>query len=186
MYEFLNVLPPDKALDTLLERLDIDLGYETISTIEIRTPVAPYQHVRHIGEDIVAQELLLPTNHQLRPQDLSACASAGLINVEVRRHLSVSIIPTGTEWVAVGHEVKPRDIIDSNSIMLASMIENWGGLANKFNPVPDDYQKTKEIIVEAVKSSDIVLVNAGSSAGSRGYTTKATEELGELIVHGLR
>jgi len=123
---------------------------------------------------------------QLRPQDLSACASAGLINVEVRRHLSVSIIPTGTELVAVGHEVKPREIIDSNSIMLAAMIENWGGLANKFNPVPDDYQKIKEIIVEAVKSSDIVLVNAGSSAGSRDYTTKAIEELGELIVHGLR
>ena len=48
------------------------------STIEIQSPVAPYQHVRPLGEDIVAAELVLPESHRLRPVDLGACAAAGL------------------------------------------------------------------------------------------------------------
>ena len=74
-------------------------------TIEIQAPVAPYQHVRPLGEDIVATELVLPGSHRLRPQDLAACAAAGLTAVAVRQPPHVAVIPTGsnrsssTSWV---------------------------------------------------------------------------------------
>ena len=154
-------------------------------TIEIQTPVPPYQHVRPLGEDIVATELVLPQHHRLRPHDLGACAAAGLAEVSVRSAPRVSVIPTGTELVPVGTVPKPGDIIEFNSLMLAAMIDDWGAESKRVQPVSDDLTQVKEAILEATESYDIVVVNAGSSAGSEDYTAGAVEELGELLVHGV-
>ncbi len=155
------------------------------STIEIQTPVAPYQHVRPLGEDIVATELVLPESHRLRPQDLAACAAAGLTAVAVRRLPHVAVIPTGTELVSIGTEPKPGNIIEFNSLMLGAMIADWGGRATRWPPVPDDYERLTHTIREAVTAADIVVVNAGSSAGSEDYTARAIADLGQLVVHGV-
>ena len=155
------------------------------STIEIQSPVAPYQHVRPLGEDIVATELLLPENHRLRPADLGACAAAGFTELSVRRRPSVAIIPTGTELVPAGSTLKPGDILESNSLVLGAMVDEWGGHAKRWQVVPDDYDRLKATILEAAQRSDIVVVNAGSSAGSHDYTARLVEELGQLLVHGV-
>jgi putative molybdopterin biosynthesis protein len=155
------------------------------STLEIQAPVPPYHHVRPLGEDIVATELVLPENHRLRPVDIGACAAAGLTELAVRRRPRVAVIPTGTELVPVGSPVKPGDIIEFNSLMLAGMVEEWGGEATRWPSVPDDFQMLKSTIEEAVKGCDIVIVNAGSSAGSEDYTARLVEELGQLLVHGV-
>ena len=154
------------------------------STIEIRSPVPPYHHVRRLGEDIVATELVLPENHRLRPVDLAACAAAGLTELPVRRRPRVAVIPTGTELVPAGSPVKPGEIIEFNTLMLAGMIEEWGGMASRHRPVPDDYDLLKDSIQKALEEHDIVLVNAGSSAGSKDFTARLVEELGQLLVHG--
>jgi putative molybdopterin biosynthesis protein len=155
------------------------------STIEIQAPVAPYQHVRPLGEDIVATELVLPESHLLRPQDLAACAAAGLTSVAVRKPPHVTVIPTGTELVPIGTEPKPGDIIEFNSLMLGAMIAEWGGKATRWPAIPDDMERLKQTILEALTASDIVVVNAGSSAGSEDYTARAIADLGELVVHGI-
>ena len=155
------------------------------STVEIQQPVAPYQHVRPLGEDIVATDLVLPENHRLRPVDVGACAAAGLAELRVRRRPRVVVIPTGDELVSPGSEVSPGDIIEFNSLMLAGMMEEWGAEASRWHVVPDDYAQLKETVKEAVEDYDIVVVNAGSSAGSQDYTARMVEELGELLVHGV-
>lgn len=155
------------------------------STIEIRAPAAPYQHVRPLGEDIVATELVLPENHVLRPVDLGACAAAGLAELAVRRPPTVAIIPTGTELVRVGDPIRLGSIIEFNSLVLAGMVEEWRAQPTRLPPVPDDYQQLKSVIDDATKRYDLVVVNAGSSAGSEDYTAKLVSELGELLVHGV-
>jgi putative molybdopterin biosynthesis protein len=154
-------------------------------TIEIQAPVAPYQHVRPLGEDIVATELVLPGSHRLRPQDLAACAAAGLTAVAVRQPPHVVVIPTGTELVPIGTEPGPGDIVEFNSLMLGAMMAEWGGRATRWPAIPDDYERLKQTILAAVAASDIVAVNAGSSAGSEDYTARAVAELGQLVVHGV-
>ena len=153
-------------------------------TLEIQSPAAPYQHVRPLGEDIVATELVLSENHLLRPVDLGACAAAGLSELPVRRKPSVAVIPTGNELVQVGSDLKPGDIIEFNSLVLAGMVEEWGGEATTWQTVPDDFDRLLDAVREAVGQHDIVLVNAGSSAGSEDYTARVIETLGELVVHG--
>ena len=154
------------------------------NTLEIQSPAAPYQHVRPLGEDIVATELVLPENHTLRPVDLGACAAAGLSELPVRRKPSVAVIPTGNELVQVGSDLKPGDIIEFNSLVLAGMVEEWSGEATTLRTIPDDFDKLLNEVRDAVQQHDIVLVNAGSSAGSEDYTARVIETLGELVVHG--
>ena len=152
--------------------------------IEIMAPVAPWQHVRSMGEDIVATELVLPEGRLLSPVDLGAVAASGCTHVEVRRRPRVAIMPTGTELVEPGTDVKPGDIIDFNSLMLAGQVTEWGGEPHRLPITPDDYEVLKERISRALDEHDLVVVNAGSSAGSEDYTARIVGELGELLVHG--
>ena len=155
------------------------------STIEIRSPVPPYNHVRPLGEDIVESELLLPQNHRLRPADLGACAAAGVTEIAVRPKPIVAIIPTGNELIDISDYPKPGDIVEFNSIVLASMLEEWGADPTRLPPVPDDPETLRNAIAESVGQFDVVLVNAGSSAGTEDYTAGCVEELGDLVIHGV-
>ena len=155
------------------------------SEIEISSPVPPYHHVRPLGEDIVESELLLPQNHRLRPPDLGACAAAGVTAISVRRKPTVAVIPTGTELVDISDHPKPGDIVEFNSIVLASMLKEWGADPTRLPPVPDDPDLLKNAVSKAVCNFDIVLVNAGSSAGTEDYTASTVEKLGSLVVHGV-
>ena len=157
--------------------------------IEIQASVAPWTSVRPMGEDMVATELVLPANHVLTPVDLGAIAGCGYTTVNVRRKPRVAIIPTGTELVTVEqvnqNGLKPGDIIEYNSLVLAAEVREWGGEPDRFPIVPDDYERIKATVREAAATHDLVLVNAGSSAGSEDFTARVVEELGTLLVHGV-
>ncbi len=155
------------------------------ATIEIRASVPPYHDVRPLGEDIAAAELVVPGGHRLRPQDLAACAQAGLAEVNVRRAPQVAVIPTGSELVPIGATPGPGGIIESNSLMLAAMVAEWGGVAARRTAVPDDRELLRSAVCAALVDSDVVVVNAGSSAGSEDYTAQVIGELGNLVVHGV-
>ncbi len=153
--------------------------------VEIRAPAAPYQHVRPIGEDLALSELVLPGGHRIRPQDLGALASAGVDRPEVRARPSVAIIPTGTELIEPGAEAAPGQVIEFNSIMLAAQVREWGAEPVRVAPVRDDPALVADAIRSAASEQDIVVVNAGSSAGSEDHTAPAVQSLGELAVHGV-
>lgn len=177
-------LPPDTDAVIMAEHVQ-DLGDE----VEIMAAVAPWQHVRPLGEDIVATELVLPAHHRLRPYDLGALAAAGHTDVLVRRLPRVAIIPTGTELVSVERSSaaspEPGQIIEFNSLILAGMVAEWGGLPTRLPPVPDRRELLRAAIAAALEAHDIVVVNAGSSAGSEDYTAAVLAELGEVAVHGV-
>jgi putative molybdopterin biosynthesis protein len=153
--------------------------------IEIRSSVTPRQHVRLMGEDLVATELVLPANHTLRPVDLGAAAAGGHGKLWVRRKPRVAVIPTGTELVALGTPLKPGDILEYNSIVLAAQVEQWGGVATRCPIVPDERARLEAAVAEAATTHDLVLLNAGSSAGSEDYSALVVQTLGELLVHGI-
>ncbi len=153
--------------------------------IEILQPIAPWKNVRLMGEDIVVSQLIVPTNHLLRPQDIGAIAGSGHDSVVVRRRPRVAILPTGTELVPPGAAVQPGDIIEFNSLVLAAQVEACGGEATRLEPVPDDFDRILSTVRKALADHDMVIINAGSSAGSEDYTARVVETLGELFVHGV-
>lgn len=155
------------------------------SRIQIHSAVTPWSHVRAMGEDMVATELVLPSNHLLRPVDLGAIAGCGHSRVNVRRQPRVAIIPTGTELVPAGSTVKAGDIIEYNSLVLAAQVQTWGGVATRYNIVPDNFDQIVATVREAAATHDLILLNAGSSSGSEDYSAKVVEALGDLLVHGV-
>ncbi len=175
-----NILPEGYDAVIMAEDL-VELGDE----VEIEAAVAPWQHVRPIGEDIVATEMLLPSGHVIRGVDAGAMLAGGLATVTVHGRPSVALIPTGNELVEAGVSPAPGQIIEFNSTVFAALVEEWGGSAVKSGIVADDYDLIRQAVSEAADSCDVVLVNAGSSAGRRDYTASVVAELGEVLVHGV-
>lgn len=156
--------------------------------VEIRAAAFPWQHVRKVGEDIVAGELLIPQHHRLRPADLGALLAAGITEISVYRRPKVWVQPTGTELISADKaaEAAPGEIIEFNGIVLSAMVRECGGEALLRDVIADDYDSIKSLLEQAVASdSDVILLNAGSSAGSEDYTAEVIEELGEVLVHGV-
>ncbi len=153
--------------------------------IRIRAALPPWSHIRPLGEDMVATQLVLPAAHVLRPVDLGAIAACGHRSVRVARRPKVAILPTGTELVPIGSSVKEGDIIEFNSVVLAAQVNGWGGEARRFPITVDDLEQIRQKVREAARSFDLILLNAGSSAGSEDYSSRIVESLGELLVHGI-
>lgn len=153
--------------------------------IELNSPVFPGENVRPIGEDIVATELLLGSNHQIRSVDLAAMISGGVQEVAVRALPEVWVIPTGDELIPPGNDPAPGQIIDSNSYLIEGLVKEWGGKPKRQEIVPDNLELIKQTISKGIKNADIVVVNAGSSAGTEDFTANAIEELGQVLVHGV-
>ncbi|MDI6710198.1 MAG: molybdopterin biosynthesis protein [Bacillota bacterium] len=162
-----------------------DVHHRDEDTIEITAAAFPWQHVRVIGEDIVATEMVVPASHVIRPMDLGGMLASGVTRVAVRARPRLTIIPTGTEVVEAGRELKPGDIVEYNSAVLGALAEEWGAAVSRHPIVPDDYERLKEAVSRAVDESDIVIVNAGSSAGREDYTASLVAELGRVLTHGV-
>ncbi|MGP6157304.1 MAG: molybdopterin biosynthesis protein [Vulcanimicrobiaceae bacterium] len=154
--------------------------------VAIRAAVAPFAHVRAIGEDIVASETVVTAGRALEPADLAALAAAGVTALEVVALPRVAVITTGTELVSPDVErPAPGAIVDSNAVLLRAAVQRWGGLATAVGPIPDDPAQLAEAVGRALETSDVVVVNAGSSAGSEDFTAGVFARFGEVVVHGV-
>jgi putative molybdopterin biosynthesis protein len=175
-------LPPGTNAVIMIE----DVQQSQTGFIEIRASVAPWQHIRLMGEDIAATELVLPINHRIRPVDLGALAGCGHHAVPVRRRPHVVIIPTGDELIPYDQPVQPGQIIEYNSLVLSAQVTNMGGKWSIERIVPDNPQRLQSMLQEALQQHpDLILMLSGSSAGSQDYTASIIREMGELLVHGV-
>jgi len=158
------------------------------STIRIEAPAFPWNHVRRIGEDIVATELLLPQGRTLSAYDVGALLAAGIWEVEVLERVRLSFIPTGDEVLDFMDRPtpKPGQVIESNSQVFAELARSWGAIPCRLHPVPDNEEALTSAVQQALDSdAHIVVLGAGSSAGSRDYTKSIFQRLGTVLCHGI-
>jgi len=157
-----------------------------LERIQIYKSVFPGVNIRNIGEDIVSHQLILTINHKIRAMDIGALMAGGLKKIKVRQKPRVAVIPTGEELVSPEtKEIKAGDILDFNSRMLSNYVIQWGGKPVIYPIVRDIKEDLVNMLNKARKENDIVTVIAGTSAGSKDFTVKALEELGELLFHGV-
>jgi putative molybdopterin biosynthesis protein len=158
---------------------------EVENFIEIISAVTPWKNVRTVGEDIVQTELIVPENHRIRAVDIGAMLAGGHTEISVRPRPVVAVIPTGSEIVEPGTPLKRGDIIEFNSQVLGGLAREWGAEFVRMPIVPDDISKIRGALLDAHSKADLIVINAGASAGSEDYTAKVIEELGEVLVHGV-
>lgn len=178
-------IPVDRDTVVMVE----DVRWLPDGGAELVEAAPPWQHVRLAGEDVVATEMLLPGNHLLRPPDVAALLAAGVREVPVRRRPRVAVLPTGDELVdpLAGPEVQdaPGAILETNSHLIAGLVEEWGGEAVRHAAVPDRVEAVREALLSAVREFDLVVFNAGSSAGREDFVPPMIEAVGELLAHGI-
>ena len=153
--------------------------------VEIFDSVAPWNHVRLVGEDVVATELLLPRAHRLRPYDLGALLAAGHTKVKVKEKPRIAILPTGNELIEPGDEPVPGAVIEFNSSVLGGFVREWGGAPVRTAHVGDDPAKLGAALREALKKNHVAAIIAGSSAGEHDFTAEVIAHEGELLAHGI-
>ncbi|MGZ9222472.1 MAG: molybdopterin biosynthesis protein, partial [Anaerolineales bacterium] len=183
--DWANAVIPIENVESLDEHGKITQDIRKPGSIRIRASVAPWSHVRPLGEDIVATQLVLPAGHTLRPVDLGAVAASGYREINVARRPKVAILPTGTELVPIGSQLEPGDILEYNSLVIAAKIKAMGGEPTRFPIIKDDFDLICISVEEAARDHDLVLLNAGSSAGAEDFSARVVEKLGQLLVHGV-
>jgi len=154
-------------------------------SLAILAPVAPWQYIRHVGEDIVAEEMLLPALRRLEPADLAALLAGGVTEVPILARPRVILIPTGDELVPPAAAIGPGQTPEFNSVAIAGYLSQWGASVEVQPILGDDLQLLVGALKAALAQADLVIVNAGSSAGRADYTSQAIEAVGRLLVHGI-
>lgn len=176
-----NALPPGYNAVVMIE----DVHQVSDTEVELAMPAPPWQHVRTIGEDIVATELILAEGHRVRPIDQGAMLAAGVTEIKVKQIPRAVVIPTGSELIQPGQAAKPGQIIEFNSRILVGSLQEWGADARRAAPVDDDPDRLRQVILAATRDNDIVILNAGASAGTKDFTSQVLAGLGRIIVHGV-
>ncbi|PZS38852.1 MAG: molybdopterin biosynthesis protein, partial [Pseudonocardiales bacterium] len=164
---------------------DPQSGSDAGAGAELVAAAVPYQHVRSIGEDVAAGELLLPQGHRLRAVDVAAIAAAGITDVLVRRRPVVAVLPTGDEIRPLGCEPGIGEIVDTNSLMLAGQAGEHGCDVLSLPIEPDDPERIAAAVRGAAERADLVVIIAGSSAGRGDHTASVVAQVGTLVVHGV-
>ena len=155
--------------------------------ITIRKPVYLWQNTRMVGEDVIEKDMLLPVNHIITAFDMGMIISAGNSRVTVRKRPKVLIIPTGKELIDIfktPHADLTAGLIDFNSYTLKALAAEAG-----CDPVVSEIITSREDLLKSVKSGsaeyDIILINAGSSAGTEDFTGSVIGQAGEIVFHGV-
>lgn len=175
--------PLPAGADTVVERERVELCAD--GSALVTGTVVRGRHVRAVGEDFQAGQLLVPAGHRLRPVDLGAAAAAGYGALAVARRPVVAIIPTGDEVRPVGSVLGPGEFTDSNSVMLAALAARCGAVPMVTGVQPDDPDLLAAAVRNAATSADLVLVLAGSSRGRDDHTAAVLAQVGSVTLHGV-
>ncbi len=153
--------------------------------VTLYAAIAPWGNIRQIGEDICAGEMLLTSNVRIEPAAMGAMLAAGVQEVRVISRPCVGIIPTGDEVVAPSANPRPGDVMEFNSTIFSGMVREWGGEPVVYPIVPDKPELVEKALRTAVSECDIVLLNAGSSAGRDDYSSRCVAAVGDVLYHGI-
>lgn len=183
-FEYINTGSPLNDVYDAVIMIE-DVIREDDASVRIISPAFPWQHVRIVGEDIAAGEMVLPSKHRIRPQDLGALLSAGVPEIEVYKKPEIGILPTGSEIIEEIRQPAKGEIIDSNSRVFEALVKSYGGVPRRYSPCIDEMGALKQAIEKGIMQNDILLINAGSSAGQKDFVHHILSEMGEILVHGI-
>lgn len=153
--------------------------------VTLVSSAVPWQHVRQIGEDISAGDMILPSFFVIEPAMIGAMLAGGVGSLEVVARPRAGIIPTGDEVVLPGENPNSGEVMEFNSAIFSSMLRQWGAEPVVYPIVPDDPAQIQAALRRATEKCDLVLIGAGTSAGRDDGTAAAMRALGEICIHGV-
>ena len=168
--------------DTLvpIENIEEENGY-----IKITKKVVKNFSVREIGEDFKKDEILIESGTKISFAEIGVMASLNISIVEVVQKPTISVIATGSEILDLGQEGKIGQIRSSNNYTLSSLATQFGFEVKNLGIVKDNVTSTAEVILDALKNSDIVVTTGGVSVGDYDYVKSIVKEESKVLFHGV-
>ena len=159
------------------------------STVRITAPATPWQHVRRIGEAIVATELLFPRNHEISAYDVGTLLSGGIWELSVWERVRLCLMPTGDHVLDFNARPSPGhgQVIESNSQVMAALARGIGCRVSRTPPVPDNKEALNDALTDALNSpAHVIVICAGYSSEGVDHIRALLEERGTLLIQGIQ
>ena len=138
-------------------------------------------NIRKQGEEIEVGEAVLRKGKRLNPTDISLLANLGLDKVDVYQPLTVGVLATGDELVAIGQELTSlAQIYNSNTPTLKTLLSHLPVTIRDYGIIPDNLDKTVAAISQAMQECDVLISTAGVSVGDYDFLTTVIEQLGQI------
>jgi molybdopterin molybdotransferase len=177
---FTGACMPEGADTVIMQEQCETLETEQGAAIRLlHIPVAG-EWVRHIGEDIRKDSVILTAGSRLRAQELGLAASVGLAHLPVMRRLKVAVFFTGDELVMPGQPLPDGGIYNSNRFLITGLLENCGCLISDYGIVPDSLDATRATLRQAAQDHDVVITCGGVSVGEEDHVKPAVQAEGRL------
>jgi molybdopterin molybdotransferase len=158
-----------------------DAGSPPPEFVEIRNSIHAGGNVRPRGMDVRAGEIVLRKGHALKPQDIGLLATLGIAHVEAHRKPRVALFSCGDELLDVNMPLEPGKIRDSNSYMLAGLVQSTGAEVVNLGTAKDNFDSVKAPLDEAAQLKvDLTLSSAGVSVGAFDFVKGALESNGKM------
>lgn len=183
-----NPLPAGMNAVIMIEHVNFE---ENGRGAVIEKAAFPWQHVRKAGEDMVRTEIILAPGTVIGAYEIGALAAGGAFRPHVWKKPLVAIIPSGSD-LATLKDISPEDMASGkrlpefNSLIFSSMIASAGGEPRIYPISPDDPDEIARAIDAACEDgADLIILNAGTSAGGHDYSPEVIRRKGELLAHGI-
>lgn len=151
------------------------------SMVEILEPVARAQFITPHASEVAAGEIVAESGREIGAAEMAVLASFGYARVRVARRPHVAVISTGSELVEVSSKPSGAQIRNSNSYTLAAYAERAGAVVDGLSIVEDTAGATRDALLKASNSRDIVITSGGVSMGDYDLVKAALDEIGAEI-----
>nr|WP_246628247.1 molybdopterin molybdotransferase MoeA [Paenibacillus oenotherae] len=160
-----GAVPEGADAVVMLEQTADALGAGDEPAVRVKSAAAPGQNIAQAGEEFRRGSVLAEPGTRIRPGHVALLGTFGYADVPVFARPRVAIMATGNELLPVGAPLEAGCIRDSNSSMIAAMVEQSGGEPLLLGRLADDPAAVEAALASALQQADIIITTGGVSVG---------------------
>jgi|Deesub1362B_J571_1020462.scaffolds.fasta_scaffold00145_53 molybdenum cofactor synthesis domain-containing protein len=164
--------------------------------IEVYSSLPPWKNVSRIGEDLREGEVVIKKGEIIQPHHIALLAASGNLRIKVFRKPIVGVVSTGNELVdavevntvEAKKDLQEGKIVDTNRYMLMNLVRQYNAKPIDFGIVKDDLETLRNILISALKKTDILIFSGATSVGTKDLLPEIINEfreVGDLFIHGI-
>lgn len=148
--------------------------------VHVLTEIPPNKHVRPQGEDVAKGTEIVPQGTVLSSVHLGVLASLGRGGVLAVARPRVAVLSTGDELVVPGTPLKPGQIYESNSVLIASLLHAAGAETGATAVIRDEPEEIAAWLKTVASEHDLIVTTGGASVGEHDWLRDVLSREGEL------